>query len=189
LKVTDVPIQKVGTDPHEAVDFLNRTADTGALGKGRVSAAVGLQLVTTSIRDKFYLKMGFLPAKQIEWNGNRDPKDQVVRAPSVYKARPLNGIWAVGPYLHNGSVPNLFLLLSPKSDRPSKFWTGSKKFNPKEVGRDTSELSGGYLFDTSQPGNSNSGHEFNDGPRGDGIIGPKLSVDDRWALVEYLKSI
>jgi cytochrome c peroxidase len=28
-----------------------------------------------------------------------------------YKARPLNGIWATPPYLHNGSVPNLWELL------------------------------------------------------------------------------
>src|SRR5690606_5530945 len=34
----------------------------------------------------------------------------------VYKARPLNGIWATAPYLHNGSVPNLWELLQ----RPEK---------------------------------------------------------------------
>ena len=25
----------------------------------------------------------------------------------AYKARPLNGIWATPPYLHNGSVPTI----------------------------------------------------------------------------------
>ena len=30
-----------------------------------------------------------------------------------YKARPLNGIWATAPYLHNGSVPTLYDLLLP----------------------------------------------------------------------------
>ncbi len=189
LNVTEVPIERIGTDQHEAIDFRDRTADTGDLGKGRVSAAAGLTFVTTSIRDKYYSSMGFPLSKQIEWNGYRDPADEAVRAPKVYKARPLNGIWAVGPYLHNGSVPSLFLLLSPKSDRPPKFWTGSKKFDPVNVGRDTTELSGGFLFDTTQPGNSNAGHEFNDGPGTGGVIGPKLSLDDRWALVEYLKSI
>ena len=27
------------------------------------------------------------------------------------------------------------------------------------------------------------------GPRGNGVIGPLLTDDERWALVEYLKSI
>jgi RoxA-like, cytochrome c-like len=189
LKVKDIPVDEIGTDEHEAADFITRTAETGALGKGRVSAADGLKLVTTSIRNNYYSKMGFPPAQQIEWNGYRDPKDEIVQAIRVYKARPLNGIWAVGPYLHNGSVPNLFLLLSPADKRPPKFWTGSKKFDPVNVGRDISELSGGYEFDATLPGNKNVGHEFNDGPKKKGVIGPKLSDDERWALVEYLKSI
>jgi len=54
--------------------------------------------------------------------------------------------------------------------------------------RATSELKGGYLFDTANPGNSNKGHEFKDGPKGNGVIGPALSPDDRWAIIEYLKS-
>ncbi len=108
---------------------------------------------------------------------------------AIYKARPLNGIWAVAPYLHNGSVPNLYALLSPQSERPDKFWTGSKQFDPVKVGYDTSELKGGYLFDTANPGNSNKGHEFKDGPKGNGVIGPALSPDDRWAIIEYLKSL
>ena len=28
------------------------------------------------------------------------------------------------------------------------------------------------------PGNSNAGHEFNDGPKGKGVIGRKLSEDE-----------
>jgi hypothetical protein len=39
-----------------------------------------------------------------------------------YKARPLDGIWATAPYLHNGSVPNLAELLKPENQRPSKFF-------------------------------------------------------------------
>src|SRR5262249_17411833 len=34
-----------------------------------------------------------------------------------YKARPLDGIWATAPYLHNGSVPNLTELLKPAAQR------------------------------------------------------------------------
>jgi hypothetical protein len=189
LIVKDVNIEYIGTDPHEATDFINRTADTGALNKGRVTAAVGLDLVTKAIGTKYYDKMGFSPEKRIEWNGYRDPADLAVRAEPIYKARPLNGIWAVSPYLHNGSIPNLYLLLSPQAERPDTFWLGSKQFDPVKLGHDTSEMKGGYLFDVKQPGNSNKGHEFKDGPRGNGVIGPALSPDDRWALIEYLKSI
>lgn len=189
LIVTDVPIDYVGTDPRQATDFMERTADTGDLGKGRVSAAVGLDLVTTGIRTAFFQKSGFSPAQQLQWSGNRDPGDPAVRAERIYKARPLNGIWAVAPYLHNGAVPNLYQLLSPVKERSDKFWLGDRRFDPVHVGYSTAQLKGGYLYNTATVGNSNKGHEFKDGNRGKGVIGPFLPPDDRWALIEYLKSI
>jgi hypothetical protein len=189
LKVKDIKVDYIGTDRHEAIDFIDRKADTGDLGQGRVSAAEGLDLVTNGITNRFFVEMGFSPQQQIEWRGNRDPRDPVVRADSIYKARPLNGIWAVSPYLHNGSVPNLYALLSPQNERPDTFWTGSKAFDPVKVGHDTSGIKGAYLYDVTRPGNSNHGHEFKDGPTGNGVIGPALSPDDRWAIIEYLKSL
>lgn len=188
LMVKDIKADFVGTDPHEATDFISRTADTGDLGKGRVSAGDGLDLVTNGIANKFFTEKKISPQDQIVWRGNRDPGEQAVRSEGVYKARPLNGIWAVSPYLHNGSVPNLYELLSPK-DRPDTFWTASKEFDPVKVGHDYSKLEGGYLYDVSKPGNSNKGHEFKDGPLGNGVIGPALSDEDRWAVIEYLKSL
>ena len=189
MVVKDVKQSFVGTDPHEAMDFINRTADSGVLGKGRISAAVGLELVTNGIANKFFDKMKLTPEQQIEWRAGRDPRDPPIRAEAIYKARPLTGIWAVSPYLHNGSLPNLYALLSPQSERPDKFWTGSKEFDPVKVGHDTSELKGGYLYDVTKPGNDNHGHEFKDGPRGNGVVGPALSPDDRFAIIEYLKSL
>jgi hypothetical protein len=189
LIVKDVKQSFVGTDPHETTDFINRTADSGDLGKERVSAALGLELVTQGIVNKFFARMNFTPEQQIDWRGGRDPHDPVVRAEPIYKARPLIGIWAVSPYLHNGSIPNLYALLSPQSERPDAFWTGSKEFDPVKVGHDTSEIKGGYLYDVTKPGNSNHGHEFKDGPRGNGVVGPALSPDDRFAIIEYLKSL
>lgn len=191
LMVKDVKADFVGTDPHEATDFINRTADTGDLGKGRVSAGDGLELVTNGIANKFFAQKNISPKDQIAWRGNRDPGEQVVRSEAVYKARPLNGIWAAAPYLHNGSIPNLYELLSP-DDRPDTFWTGSKQFDPVKVGHDYSKLEGGYLYDVRKPGNSNKGHEFRggSGPLGNGVIGrPALSEEDRWAVIEYLKSL
>jgi hypothetical protein len=187
--VKDVKQSFVGTDPHEAIDFINRTADTGDLGKGRVSAGAGLDLVTNGIVNKFFDKMKLTPEQQIQWRGNRDPRDPAVRSEPIYKARPLTGIWAVSPYLHNGSIPSLYLLLSPQSERPNTFWTGSKQFDPLKVGHDTLEMKGAYLYDVTKPGNDNHGHEFKDGPRGNGVVGPALSPDDRFAIIEYLKSL
>ena len=36
----------------------------------------------------------------------------------AYAATPLTGVWANYPYLHNGSVPTLYHLLGPVSERP-----------------------------------------------------------------------
>jgi mono/diheme cytochrome c family protein len=189
LEVTDVGIEAIGTDPHEAADFNGRRADTGDLKKGVVSARDGLTLVTRGIAAKFFETNRIPPAEHAAWAGGRDPRDVAVRDDLIYKARPLNGIWAVAPFLHNGSVPNLYLLLSPQSERPDKFWAGSKEFDPVKVGYDPSEISGATVFETSKPGNSNAGHEFKDGPRGKGVIGPLLSPAERMAIIEYLKSL
>jgi hypothetical protein len=189
MMVKDVKVDYVGTDTHEAMDFISRTADSGDLGKGRISAAAGLELVTKGITTKSFDDMKLSPQERIAWSGFRAPGDPAVRSEPIYKPRPLNGIWAVAPYLHNGSIPNLYLLLSPQQDRPNTFWTGSKQFDPVKVGYDTSELEGGYLYDVKNPGNSNMGHEFKDGPKGNGVIGPALSSQDREDLIEYLKSL
>ena len=109
-------------------------------------------------------------------------------AMGVYKAAPRDGVWATPPFLHNGSVPNLYEMLLPARERTKKFYVG-REFDPVKVGLDTSGKSGTFLLDTELRGNSNAGHSFENGPRGNGIIGPLLSDEQRWALVEYLKSI
>ncbi|KIG13522.1 hypothetical protein DB30_07970 [Enhygromyxa salina] len=95
-----------------------------------------------------------------------------------YKARPLNGIWATAPYLHNGSVPTLYDLLLPPASRPTKFVLGRREFDPNKVGF-VSEGDEPFVVDTSVTGNGNGGHEY----------GVTLSDADRWALVEYLKTL
>ena len=97
----------------------------------------------------------------------------------AYKARPLNGIWATAPYLHNGSVPNLWALLQPGAKRPGKFYVGSRAFDTKNVGLVSGQSEGSFEFDASIEGNSNLGHEY----------GTDLSDDDKWALVEFLKTL
>jgi hypothetical protein len=90
--------------------------------------------------------------------------------------------------MHNGTVPNLYEMLIPAKERTKKFHIG-REFDPVKVGLDMSEQPGSFLIDTSLPGNSNAGHSFEDGPLGNGIIGPLLTDDQRWAIIEYLKSI
>lgn len=104
----------------------------------------------------------------------------------AYKARPLDGIWATAPYLHNGSVPTLFDLLLPAKDRPRHFRTGNREYDPVRIGYVTEDSKTGFLFSTVDgdgrtiDGNSNFGHEYGAG---------KFTDADRWALVEYLKTL
>lgn len=127
----------------------------------------------------------------------------------AYKARPLNGIWATAPYLHNGSVPTLYDLLLPSTvrntapadaplfvalgspSRPENFHLGSGVFDPIKVGlaseTNAAPPTGLARFEfrvrdvEGRPilGNYNSGHDY----------GTSLTEEDRWALVEYLKTL
>jgi hypothetical protein len=146
----------------------------------------GLKCITKTVIDQAYAQLKLTPDQQNEWNGYRE---NILRAPLKYKARPHNGVWATPPYLHNGSVPNVYALLSPVSERPKVFYLGSKQYDPVHLGLDTAPFKGGTEFRTDLPGNSNAGHEFNDGPIGNGIIGRKLSEDERMQIIEYLKTL
>lgn len=96
-----------------------------------------------------------------------------------YKARPLNGVWASAPYLHNGSVPTVYDLLLPAAQRPTQFFVGNRELDRTKVGNQTLESDASTLFDTSLLGNSNLGHEY----------GTQLNEPDRMALLEYIKSL
>ena len=113
-----------------------------------------------------------------------------------YRARPLDGVWATAPYLHNGSVPTLQDMLRPQDERPKIFCVGSRQFDPVKVG--LAAMPGGCgaytRFDADGLGNSNLGHSF-EGTEADpkklpnGVIGRGLTQDERDALVEYLKTL
>ena len=108
------------------------------------------------------------------------------KALAAYKARPLNGIWATAPFLHNGSVPNLYELLLPADQRSVTFPLGNWRLNTKYVGYHTSQVcDGDFQFDTRLKGNSNAGHEYGTGDDGKAA----LTEAQRWALVEYLKTL
>ncbi|UFZ03415.1 cytochrome C [Bradyrhizobium ontarionense] len=123
-----------------------------------------------------------------------------------YRARPLNGVWSTAPYLHNGSVPSLYWMLTPAAERPTSFCQGARDYDPKQVGfavpkgGETACKVGQTLFMTKDSsgkpikGNSVLGHSF-EGPAKpnkdypNGIIGGAFSDDERLDLIEYLKTL
>ncbi len=186
FKVTMIPLEEIGTDPREAQNFYDRRADTGPLGQGTVTAGDGLKFITQKVLDQAARDYKLTPEQQLEWNGYRKNE---LRSPLAYKARPHNGIWATPPYLHNGSVPNLYSILLPAVERPKVFYLGNKQYDPIKLGLNTAPLEGATEFRTDLPGNSNAGHEFDDRPKGKGVIGRKLSEEERMQIIEYLKTL
>ena len=134
-------------------------------------------------------------------NGNYDPDTtaQPYQSLLAYKGRSLNGIWATAPYLHNGSVPSLYDLFLPvrrEGDpaegeyRPDHFMVGSREFDPVKVGFRTEGYEG-FEYKTGFRGNLNTGHEYAAGKTAqmDGSVLPALNKQQRWDLVEYLKTL
>jgi mono/diheme cytochrome c family protein len=171
-----------------------------ALDLKKVSSGVGLNILGLVIRDRYYQDRNYSDEARgcFEGFGMLD-LPQVVPG---YKARPHEGVWATPPFLHNGSVPNLYELLSPVAERSKRFFVGRREFDPVKVGYVTEPLAGsssGFWYDTSIAGNRNIGHEFRAGyvpfdeskPASEqyqgGAIGPALTHDQRMDLIEYLK--
>jgi hypothetical protein len=121
-----------------------------------------------------------------------------------YRARPLNGVWATAPYLHNGSVPSLYWMLRPAAERPTKFCMGARDFDPEQAGfrvvaGETPKCkTGETLFSTTASdgtpihGNSVLGHSLEatqPPPHKQGVIGRKLTDEEQKDLIEYLKTL
>jgi mono/diheme cytochrome c family protein len=155
------PLSEIGTDPNRAVNF-----------------AVPLKNGTP-----FFKALGDVSQGIVNANGGTAPPGMHWRAPQQYAGRPLRAPWATAPFLHNGSVPTLYHLLKPVNERPKTFAVGHREYDPKQLGF-VSEPPGGPLvvFDTSVSGNSNAGHA---GP----MYGTELGDDERWQLLEYLKTL
>ena len=100
---------------------------------------------------------------------------------AAYESRVLQGIWATAPYLHNGSVPNLWELLTPPAQRKTNFMVGSRLFDPRNVGysTDTSPFRTGKFVADPSNGNGNGGHDFGTG----------LSDEQKWQMIEYMKQM
>lgn len=190
LRLEVIPIAVIGTDPAQAQDMADRKVTVPPeLNVATDDFGQALGAVTEKTIDHWYDSQTppVSPEQREEMNGYRK---NGIQHPLAYKARPLNGIWATPPYLHNGSVPNLYALLSPVSERPAKFVLGHREYDPVNVGYRYDALDGGFELDTSIRGNHNTGHEFNgDGTKQGGRIGRLLTPPERKALVEYLKTM
>ena len=104
------------------------------------------------------------------------------RKTQSYSNTPTDGAWARAPYLHNGSVPSIWDLLQPEDMRPEIFYRGYKVYDPEHVGFVTTGEAAkqkGFRFDTTLPGNANSGHNYGTG----------LTDAEKWDLVEYIKTL
>ncbi len=196
LEVGLVPESYVGTDPmqfeelrpfvataHLAPYLPGPLKDKSLLPQGELYYGLAQSILRAALLD-----VKQTPEEAAQMHGYRElPVPNPSPVPH-YKAAPREGVWATPPFMHNGSVPNLYEMLIPAAQRTKKFYLG-REFDPVKVGVDTSGKSGTYQIDTSLVGSSNAGHSFENGPLGNGIIGPLLTDQERWAIIEYLKSI
>ena len=187
LKAVLTPLAQVGTDPRMVRNFLDARVQTGPW-QGRKTAVLAgpvLGAQAQSIDVVAHAAIGatlrhpLAAVRDAAVSWHTVYKAGIAQHPDYYKARPLSGIWASAPYLHNGSVPTLAQLLAPPAQRVSKFYVGGREFDPVAVGNDYSPGPERTLLDTSLPGNSNAGHAF----------GTQLSAADKADLIEYLKSL
>jgi hypothetical protein len=206
IKVTRVDYKTVGTDDHfmkihgtrKAKPGILRTVGRKVLKKYREEGrplpeallplegndpqvtALSLLGLTTEVSKSKYFKLNNVPeARQIEMMGSREPSTDFNA--TTYRARPLNGIVFTAPYLHNGSVPNLWEMLKSPEDRVKEFWVGNREYNPQLAGyvSDKKLDPRAVKLNTIKVGNSNVGHPY----------GTSLSDEDKWSLIEYLKSM
>jgi hypothetical protein len=174
--------------------------DLPATSSTEMPYALALMVVVDLVNRK-WMKDAQIPLQeQAAWWGPRKNCPNPGPAPR-YRARPLNGVWSTAPYLHNGSIPSLYWLLRPAAERPKKFCMGSRDFDPKQVGFAVVEgetcRTGETEFTTTWPdgspvrGNSVLGHslEGTPGPDKPGVIGRMLKDDERYDLIEYLKTL
>ena len=185
IAVVMVPATQIGTDPTMTVNAATRMAQTGQLqgtleyfilGDEFGATANGIDILVNAV-------IGVLINHPIEGleaaiEEYRNIRNAMMFNPESYKARPLNGIWATAPYLHNGSVPSLAQLPTPPAQRVKQFYLGSREFDPVNVGFVTAQTPGAYLYDTTVAGNSNAGH-----------VCPSMTPAETLELIEYLKTL
>lgn len=192
IEIGRVDFRAIGTDPAYVNSLIGRQIETNAVtaplfgGRTVVSATAFFLGTVRATVETAMAKDNLSDAERAAYSGFRfRPGPDGVPVPylppsfSDLKASPLAGVWATGPYLHNGSVPTVYEVLSPEAERRTVFWTGGREVDLERLGFESDEGSDRFLFDTALSGNRNSGHLYP--PDG-------LDHDERMAIIEYLKT-
>jgi mono/diheme cytochrome c family protein len=195
IEIGRVDYRKIGTDPLYVQALLERTVRTNAATRaanGGQEIVPALQFFLNAVGPVVERAMNeaqILPAERLELSGYRfrppavagqRPQSYVPPSFADLKAGPLVGIWATGPFLHNGSVPTIDDLLKPANQRPAEFWTGFRELDREKLGFVSTSAPNRHKLNTKLPGNGNQGHEY---PR------EPLLPTERKALIEFLKSL
>jgi mono/diheme cytochrome c family protein len=162
--VLELPVD-VGTDPNRA----------NVLTPGIISGTI------ESAREACTYSECFQP------DGEPYPDGDILKATMRYASIPLAGVWATAPYLHNGSVPTLYHLLT--GHRPATFYRGNFTYDQDLVGYTWDHPTNpglSTLYDTRLDGYSSTGHT---GPVYNGGIDWDAEPDKLWDLLEYLKTL
>ena len=145
-----------------------------------------VQTAVAAIKAKAYAADGITAEEQayfedVKRRGGVYWRDTLLDDGKPFAARPLHGIWAAAPYLHNGSVPTLRDLLTPPDQRIKRFPLGHREYDPVKIGyrTDLPETEWRYPVNTERDsGSSNTGHLF----------GTNLPEEEKASLLEYLKT-
>lgn len=142
-----IPAHKIGTDL-----LYSENQSTPVEGQKFKDALFNF---TRAVRDRYYERYNVSRADQAEWErrdlrgpelfrdtifgekGHFGVSDYMNVEPDPkpgYPARHLAAVWATAPYLHNGSVPNLYELLKPAHARPKIFFVGNREYNEERLG-------------------------------------------------------
>ena len=200
--VAKIPVTEIGTDDVLMTNYtarLKQSAPNSGLPELFQPAVAMAERTSKVIAERFEAQK-VVEADQQHFQRCRTNKWLNAKE---YKAPSHEGVWATAPYLHNGSIPNLSLVLSPKEERDKQartFCVGHDlTYDPIHVGFTvTDQCPEPFKFDTTLRNNGNRGHEFRtasgcekrEGYFGEnGVLGCELSDHERQALVEYLKTL
>jgi hypothetical protein len=191
IDVTAWHYKRIGTDPVYIEDSANRLVSPGRLAKlfssdeTTVPASVFLTKVVNKIvssashtANQEDAAISFQSLNYEASDRSLDPSDAHGDFETL-RAGPLDGVWATGPYFHNGSVRTLYDVLSPATSRERAFYVGGREFDPKYLGFHSDSSNRKFFYDTNKPGNSNKGHEYP--PHG-------YTEPQKFEVLEYLKA-
>ncbi|MER0172049.1 MAG: cytochrome C [Nitrosomonas sp.] len=214
IQINMTELAAIGTDPLMAMNFVNPAfnVDPGQMRpyleeqyrdvhnfpkvpRGAILTATGKMIIGKQLAA---IQPPVDEKQKLELSGYHLPDETPpIFPPLAYKARPLNGIWATAPYMHNGSMANLYQTLLPDAERETSFYVGNKVFDPIKVGFESNQEGNHFLFRTVDdkgepiPGNSNKGHSGNAFTKTRGEDGQwrDFTDDERYQLIEYMKTL